>query len=916
MVMSVLRNISSGLRSLFRKERVGRELDEELNSFLEMAAEEKMNEGMSRKDALRAVRLERGNLEVTKEVVRTAGWEFLVETLWQDLRFAARMLRKSPGLTAVAVLTLALGIGANTAIFTVINAVMLRALPVQHPEQLVTVGNPSRVHSWGTGTPRTDVFSYPLYREVRDNNEVFSSVLASSNLGDLRITMEESGTETARGRLVTENYFQTLGVEALLGRTFTAGEDRIPGSDPLIVISYGYWQRRFSGDSSVIGRKVRLSNYPFTIIGVTPPGFFGEVVGDSPDLWAPMMMQPQLMPGRNFLESANDAALLLIGRLKPGVTVAQARANVNAVVKQALMGSLSARLSFDDRRAVQNMQIAVEVSPGSRGLSRLRHEFSTPLLLLMAMVVLVLLVACVNVANLMLARSAARQREIAVRFAIGAGPGRIVRQLLTESVLLACLGGALGMVLAHWGSTVLVNLANTSQSAGSPLSLGLDGRVLGFTAVICLSSVLAFGLAPALRFLHVKPGVALKEGAHYAEVRRKSGFGRVLISSQIALGVLVLVTAGLLVRSLRNLQEVDLGYSRDQLLLARVDFLQSGYKGAAVQNGLRELLDRLATLPGVRSVSASSNGLFSGDESSDAILIDGVAPANQQDNATADDEVGPNYFSTVGVPIILGREITQQDFLTAAHVAVVNETFAKFYFEERNPIGHKISIVDSDHPGQPPYEIVGVARGIHDHSVRDAVRRRMYAPLTSATFDELGAYNFEVRAAGDPQALLNSVRSTIQNLNSDLVVSDIRTAGELVSDTLASQALVAKLAAFFGALVLVLVCVGLYGSMAYSVAGRTREIGVRIALGAPREGLIWMVTHEVCVELAVGSVAGIFLAIAAARLFKAMLFGLSETDPLSIGLAFLALTGVCLAAAIVPVRRALRVDPIMALRYE
>jgi len=410
--------------------------------------------------------------------------------------------------------------------------------------------------------------------------------------------------------------------------------------------------------------------------------------------------------------------------------------------------------------------------------------------------------------------------------------------------------------------------------------------------------------------------VALKEGAHYAEVRRKSGFGRVLISSQIALGVLVLVTAGLLVRSLRNLQEVDLGYSRDQLLLARVDFLQSGYKGAAVQNGLRELLDRLATLPGVRSVSASSNGLFSGDESSDAILIDGVAPANQQDNATADDEVGPNYFSTVGVPIILGREITQQDFLTAAHVAVVNETFAKFYFEERNPIGHKISIVDSDHPGQPPSEIVGVARGIHDHSVRDAVRRRMYAPLTSATFDELGAYNFEVRAVGDPQALLNSVRSTIQNLNSDLVVSDIRTAGELVSDTLASQALVAKLAAFFGALVLVLVCVGLYGSMAYSVAGRTREIGVRIALGAPREGLIWMVTHEVCVELAVGSVAGIFLAIAAARLFKAMLFGLSETDPLSIGLAFLALTGVCLAAAIVPVRRALRVDPIMALRYE
>src|SRR5258706_4437784 len=381
--MSVLRNISSGLRLLFRKERVGRELDEELKSFLEMADEEKINEGMSRKDALRAVRLERGNLEVTKEVVRTAGWEFLVETLWQDLRFAARMLRKSPGLTVVAVLTLALGIGANTAIFTVINAVMLRALPVQHPKQLVTVGNPSRVHSWRTGTPRTDVFSYPLYREVRDNNEVFSSVLASSNLGDLRITMEGSGTETARGRLVTENYFQTLGVEALLGRTFTADENRIPGDDPVLVISHGYWQQRFSGDSAVIGRKVRLNNYPFTVIGVAPPGLFGEVVGDRPDMWAPMMMQPQLMPGRNFLESVNDSALVLMGRLKPGVTIEQARANVNAVVKEALTVTLDTRLSADDRDAMRNRKIAVEVSAGSRGLSRLRREFSTPLLLLM-----------------------------------------------------------------------------------------------------------------------------------------------------------------------------------------------------------------------------------------------------------------------------------------------------------------------------------------------------------------------------------------------------------------------------------------------------------------------------------------------------------------------------------------------------
>ena len=852
-----------------------------------------------------------GNPTVLKEETRdTWGW-IAVEQIVKDLGYGLRMLRKNFGFSAVAVVTLALGMGANAAIFTVINAVMLRALPVKHPEELVTVGNPARVHSWGTGTPRTDVFSYPLYRELRENNQVFSSLLASSNLGSLRIAFD-GGPETASGRLVTENYFETLAVEALLGRTFTADDGRKPGSDPVLVISYGYWRRRFSADASVIGRKILLNNYPFTIIGVAPPGFFGEVVGDRPDLWAPMMMQPQLLPGRNFLESVNDAALLLIGRLKPGVTIEQARTNVNEIVKRALTVTLEARMSRDDRNAVQNAKIAVAVLPGSRGLSRLRQEFSTPLLLLLGMVVLVLLVACVNVANLMLARSEARRREIAVRVAMGAAPGRIVRQLLTESVLVALLGGALGLLLAQWGSAVLVSLANTGDQR--PLSLGLDWRVLGFTGGICLSAAIVFGLAPALRFLNVRPGAALKEGGRGAETDPKSSFRRILISAQIALGALVLMTAGLLVRSLRNLQEADLGYSRDRLLLARVDILESGYRGAAIQNMTRELIDRFAALPGVRSVTVSSNGLFSGDESSDAIRVDGVASANQLDNVTADDEVGPSYFSTIGDPIVLGREISSEDLVRAAHVAVVNETFAKFYFGGRNPIGHKITIQDSQHPDT--FQIVGVARDVHDHSVRDAVRRRMYAPLTSAGFDDLGAYNFEIRAVGDSHVLVNSIRTTIRNLNPDLVVDNIKTASELVTDTLSSQVLMAELSTFFGGLVLVLVCVGLYGSMTYAVAMRTREIGVRMALGAPREGLIWMVTREACTEVAVGGPIGIAAAIVATRLFKAMLFGLSETDTLSIASTILALAGVCLAAAIVPVHRAMRVDPIRALRHE
>jgi predicted permease len=376
------------------------------------------------------------------------------------------------------------------------------------------------------------------------------------------------------------------------------------------------------------------------------------------------------------------------------------------------------------------------------------------------------------------------------------------------------------------------------------------------------------------------------------------------------------MTANLLVRSLRNLQEADLGYNRDQLLLVPVDLYSAGYQGPTLQNVTRELLLRIANLPGVRSVSASSNGLFSGGESSDSIRIDGVALSNDLDNQTADDEVGPDYFYTIGVPIVLGRDITQQDFSSAAHVAVVNETFANFYLSGRNPLGHKIFFQDSAHPDQPPYEIIGVSRDVHDHSVRDAVRRRMYAPLTSASFDEPDLLNFEIRAVGNPELLTNSVREAIRSVNSDLVVGNIQTARALVTDTLTSQVVVARLSSFFGALVLILVCVGLYGSMAYNVAARTKEIGLRMALGAPRVDLIWMVMREAWIVLAIGLVVGIPLGIATSYVFRAMLFGVSKSDPISIVSAILALVAVCVTAAIVPVRRATRVDPMIALRYE
>jgi predicted permease len=913
--MTLPSRIRSWFRSILQRSRSEREMDDELRFHLEARTEDLVHAGVPRDEALRRARLEFGGIERAKEECRDATGSNFFDSLLQDIRFGFRQLRKSPGFAAVTVLTLALGIGANTAIFTVINAVMLRALPVQHPDELVAVGEPAHVHSFSTGTPRIDVFSYPLYREVRDNNSVFSCVLASAHLDNLRVTVE-GGPEHITGRLVTGNYFETLGVEPLLGRTFTADEDRLPGSDPVLVISNGYWQRRFAGDPTVIGRKVQLNNYPFTIIGIAPPGFLGEVVGDRPDVWVPMMMQPQLMSGRNFLENANVQSMLLLGRLKPGVTMSQAQANVNAVVEHALRFALDPKLSADDRDAIRRMKIAVQVSSGSRGLSRLRQEFASPLLLLLGMVVLVLLVACVNVANLMLARSATRQREIAVRFAMGARPIRIIRQLLTESLLLALLGGLVGLVLAHWGSVFLVNLAAVKPGTNTPVALGLDWRVLGFTAGVCISAGILFGLAPALRVLRVKLSRSLKEGGRDFGSGQKGSVRYMLTASQITLGVLVLMAASLLVRSLQNLQETDLGYSRDQLLLVPMDLVASGYNGPAIPNVTQDLLRQFAILPGVRGVTASYNGLFSGSESADVVHIDGVSSENQKDNVVTEDGVGPNYFGTIGAPIILGRDITPQDFSMAAHVAVVNETFAKFYFPERSPLGHKIAIQDSDHPDRPPYEIVGVARDVHDHSVRDAVRRRMYAPLTSANFAESDTVNFEIRAVGNPQMLINSVRSAMRALNPDLVVSDIETAGELVNHTLTSQALVAKLYAFFGVLVLILVCVGLYGSMAYNVAARTREIALRMALGAPRSNLIWMVVREAWLVLAIGLSVGLPVGIAATHLFKAMLFGVGKSDPFSIASAILALIAVCVTAAIVPVRRATHVDPMVALRHE
>jgi predicted permease len=848
-----------------------------------------------------------------------------MEVLLQDLRYGLRMLVKSPGFTVVAILTLALGIGANTAVFSVIDAVMLKMLPVSHPEQLAVVGNPSRIHSTSNGTPPLDLFSYPLYRELRDGTQAFSGLFASGDPGRLDVQFdsapasgESSSGETAErtyGRVVSGNYFSVLGVNPLIGRTLGPSDDTAPGANPVAVISYGYWKRRFNLDPTVVGSTVRLNKYPFTVIGVTQPGFDGEIIERGTDIWIPMSMQAQVMRGRDYLEAANTSWLQIMGRLKPGVSVAQAASNANTVFRQGLSGPYGARLSVDDRAALEKSKEKIEVSSGGAGLSYLRHEFKRPLLLLMGVVGLVLLIACVNVANLLLARASGRSKEIAVRMAIGARPLRLVRQLLTESVLLALCGGLLGVLLAQWGATLLVR---TSFGAGTVRALDIhpDAHILAFTAGVCLLAGILFGLAPALRALGIPVSSTLKEGARggTASGSAKWSTGKVLVAAQVTLSLLVLFAAGLLVRTLRNLQDVDFGYEREHLIILRPDFIAAGYKHEQLPGITQRLLEPMSAIPGVVGATVSENGLFSGTESADNIKMEGYTASRDEDNLAYDDWVGPDYFKIVGIPILLGRGIGPQDVESATKVAVINETMAKFYFPGVNPIGRKF-VIDDGAQRQRPLEVVGVCKDFRDHSLREAIPRRFFLSYNQSILPDIEVH-FILRVAGDPKSIMTVVRQQLKDFDPNVVVREADTLNHMVDDFVAQERLVAQLSSLFAGLALLLACVGLYGVMSYTVSGRTREIGVRMALGAQRRDVLWMVLREALILVGVGVVVGIPAALGTSRLLQNMLYALSSVDPLSMSAAVSMLLLVAAIAGYIPARRATKVDPMVALRYE
>jgi predicted permease len=849
--------------------------------------------------------------------------------LWQDLRFALRVLAKNPGFTLIAVLTLALGIGANTAIFSFLDSVLLRSLPVPHPEQLVTLSDPDdHGSSYGSEGGDRSLLAYSEFEYFRDHNEVFSEIFAAdSSLPQLEVTVPDrsSGTgaqkESARVRLVSGDYFGTLRVTPAAGTFFTSEVDRARGGSPIAVLSYAFWKQRFGLDPLALGKTIQIHQTSFQIVGVTPPGFFGETVGDLPDLWIPMMMQDSVYPGRDLLTPSKDLTnmhiwLQVMARLKPGVTPEQAKASINVVFKGLLESKVGTSISTDQRR--HDLDQRINLQPAAHGSSVLREHFGEPLKILMAMVGFVLLIACANVANLLLARGAARQREFAMRIAIGAGRARLIRQLLTEGLLLAVSGAAAGLLLAHWADALLLRMVSGAASGPPSIHLDLqsDGRVLGFTLGVTLLTTILFALIPALYSTRLDLTPVLKsaqsttssEGSH-----RRFPAGKILVVTQVAVSVILLVSAGLFVRSLSRLGEVKLGYSRENLILFRVDAAPLGYQGAAIPRFQLDLLSRISAVPGLRGATVSKNGLFSGSESGDPVAVEGYTPKAGEEIHSRMDHVGPGYFSMLGIPILVGREIEIQDSGGSVRAAVINQTFANQFFPNTNPIGKHVR---DTYPGNPAeMVVVGVAADAKYNSLREKALPRIYAPLANPMWENPAAY-YEVRTYADPQAVAAALRQVVQATAPMLPPIELRTMSGLVDDSLETDRFIKQLASAFSLLALLLAAIGLYGLMGYTVSRRTRDIGIRLALGAEQANVLWQVLRETLVLVLMGIFIGVPFALGATYLVRSMVFGLGFADPVAILFAATLLAIVAALAGFLPAWRASRVDPMVALRYE
>jgi predicted permease len=849
--------------------------------------------------------------------------------LLQDIRYGVRMLVKNPGFTAIAVLTLALGIGANTAIFSVLDSVLLRKLPVVHSERLVLLTNPdSHGQSLGSEGGDRSLLAYSEFEYLRDHNEVFSGIFAAdSSLPEVPASFSDSSAgiagqeESLRVRLVSGDYFSTLGVTPAAGRMFTSEVDRARGASPFVVISYPLWKQHFGLNPSVLGKAIQVHQTSFEIIGVAPPGFFGETVGDAPDVWAPAMMQDAIYPGSDLLSPSQGEVnkhiwLQVIARLKPGITPEQAKASINVVLQQMIESNLGSRVSTEERKEFLDQRINLQT--GARGSSTLHEAYGEPLKVLMGLVGFVLLIACANVANLLLARGTARQREFAVRLAIGAGRGRLVRQLLSESLLLALAGAAAGLLLAQWVDTLLLQMVSRASTGGEAVQVNLrpDVRMLAFTLGIAVLSAILFGLIPALRATRLDLSPILKStagGTTGENAGRRLPATKVLVIAQVAISLILLVAAGLFVHSLSKLSEVNLGYTRENLLLFRVDGAAGGYKGPANLRFQQELLEKFSAILGVRAATLSSDGLFSHSESADPISVEGYTAKPGEEIHSRMDHVAPGYFSTVGIPVLIGREIGPQDSGNGPRAAVINKTFAEHFFGNTNPLGKKVR---DTYPGNPSeMEIVGVVADAKYNNLREKTPTRIYAPYFNPMWEHSYAV-YEVRTFANPADVIAALRKVVQETNSSLPPIRVNTMQVLVDDSLHTDQFIAKLAGVFGLLAMLLASIGLYGIMAYTVARRTRDIGIRMALGAQPGSVLWLILRETLLLVLIGVAVGLPLAFGGTHLIKSMLFGLGTVDSLAMIVPAVILAVVAALAGFLPARRAMRVDPMVALRYE
>jgi predicted permease len=856
-----------------------------------------------------------------------------MQTLLRDLRYGFRQLMKNPGFTAVAVLSLALGIGANTALFSLVDAVLLKMLPVKKPEELVlfkwmmTQRGMFGLHSGSinrdsaTGLRTGTSFSYPAFEHFRAKTTTLSDVFAFAPIQQLNVSVDGQA-EIAEGQLVTGGFFTGLGAPLMLGRAITDAEDRT-AADPVAVISYRYWQRRFGLDAGVVGRTVNVNNVPFTIIGVTPPQFQGTMqIGDSPDLSIPMALEPRLIRGRSEMHEAWYWWVRVMGRLKSGVSAEEARAELEGVFQQnALEGwnALPANRRPPDYgpRDLPRMQIA----PGSQGLNDVRQAYVQPLRVLMIVVVLTLLIACANVANLLLARATVRRQEVAVRLALGAGRWRLVRQLLTESLLLAFAGAALGWMLAWWSKDLLL-LWHPWSGGRLSVELKLDGRVLGFTVAVASFTSLLFGLAPALRATRIELTQALKGNAHGSS-NSLSLLSKSLVVAQVAVSLALLVGAGLFVRTLRNLQQVDLGFNAENVLLFRVDPRLNGYDDERVALLYQQMVERIEAIPGVRSATISRHPLLSGSSANGPAYAEGREPKTATDSIVYQQRIRWNFFETMEIPLVAGRSLTPQDDERAPKVAVINQTMARRFFGEENPIGKRIGFGRRENSSQ--IEIVGVVKDAKYTGQREEIPSTAYLPYPQQPLSQM---NFEVRTAGDPNLLIGAVRQAVRQADSNLPLFDIKTQKGQADASLAQERLFAGLTGFFGLLALLLGCIGLYGVMAYSVAQRTREIAIRMALGATQKNVLRRVIGQGMLLAGIGIAIGAAVAFALARLIASnadfeltrflsgFFYGVRTTDPLTFVIVSLLLAIVAFVACCVPAVRATKVDPMAALRNE